>query len=100
VIKDVSYPVFCSIMRFLYTGDFEFGAEMEGQEHSIDHLHEFLRISDLYLIEEVKYDCEVRLKKMVCKTNVDLILSWAEMYNADLLKEYCIWYKSCKHKKI
>lgn len=29
-IKDISYPVFSSIMRYLYTGTFEFGAEMEG----------------------------------------------------------------------
>ncbi len=30
VIDDVTYPVFSSIMHFLYTGDFHFGAEMEG----------------------------------------------------------------------
>lgn len=64
-IKDVSYPVFASIMRFLYTGEFEFGADTEGQEHSIDHLHEFLRIADLYLIEEVKFECECRLRDVV-----------------------------------
>jgi len=40
---------------------------MEGQEHSIDHLHDFLRISDLYLIEEVKFECECRLKNMINK---------------------------------
>jgi len=99
IISDVSYPVFSSIMRFLYTGVFEFGAESEGQETSIDHLHEFLRISDLYLIEEVKFECECRLKNMVDKQSVDLILSWAELYNADNLKDYCVWYKGCKHKK-
>ena len=30
VLDDVSYPVFSSIMHFLYTGDFHFGADMEG----------------------------------------------------------------------
>jgi len=38
VLEDVTYPIFSSIMQFLYTGVFEFGAEMEGQEHSLDHL--------------------------------------------------------------
>jgi N-acetylneuraminic acid mutarotase len=54
VIDDVSFPIFSSIMHFLYTGEFEFGAEMEGQEHSLDHLHEFLRFSDRYMLSEVK----------------------------------------------
>ena len=54
VIEDVSYPIFSSIMHFLYTGEFEFGAEMEGQEHSLEHLLEFLRLSDRFMLNEVK----------------------------------------------
>lgn len=29
-IKNISYPVFSSIMTYLYTGDFHFGADTEG----------------------------------------------------------------------
>ena len=29
-IKNISYPVFSSIMHYLYTGDFHFGADTEG----------------------------------------------------------------------
>lgn len=54
-IKDISYPVFSSIMQYLYTGVFQFGAESEGQENSLECLHEFLRVSDQYLLEDVKY---------------------------------------------
>ena len=54
VIEDISYPIFYSIMHFLYTGDFEFGAEMEGQEHSLDQLHEFLRFADRFMLTDIK----------------------------------------------
>lgn len=70
VIDDVSYPIFSSIMHFLYTGKFQFGAEMEGQETSLDHLHEFLRVSDKYVLEDVKIECEIRLKNSVNDANV------------------------------
>lgn len=63
IVDDVSYPIFSSIMHFLYTGEFEFGAEMEGQEHSLEHLLDFLRLSDLYLLDEVKMYCEKRLSE-------------------------------------
>lgn len=94
VIEDVSYPIFSSIMNFLYTGEFQFGAEMEGQEHSVDHLHEFLRVSDKYMLEDVKLECEIRLKDYV--GTQPRIQEWAEMYNADNLKAYCEWYQTTK----
>ena len=52
-IKNISYPVFSSIMHFLYTGDFHFGADTEGQEVSLDYLFEFLRVADEYILEDV-----------------------------------------------
>ena len=52
-IQNVSYPVFSSIITFLYTGDFHFGADTEGQEHSLDSLLEFLRVADEYILEDV-----------------------------------------------
>ena len=58
VVQNVSYPVFSSIMHYLYTGDFHFGADTEGQEVSLEYLLEFLRVSDEYLLEDVKLKCE------------------------------------------
>ena len=53
-ITNISYPVFSSIMQYLYTGDFHFGADLEGQEHSLEYLFEFLRVSDEYILEDVR----------------------------------------------
>jgi len=41
-------------MGYLYTGDFHFGADTEGQELSSDYLFEFLRVADEYILEDVK----------------------------------------------
>jgi hypothetical protein len=54
-INNISYPVFSSIMHYLYTGDFHFGADTEGQELSLDYLFEFLRVADEYILEDVSY---------------------------------------------
>ena len=54
IITNISYPVFSSIMHYLYTGDFHFGADTEGQELSLDYLFEFLRVSDEYILEDVR----------------------------------------------
>jgi len=88
VIEDVSYPIFSSIMHFLYTGEFEFGAEMEGQEHSLDHLHEFLRLSDCYMLTEVKLYCEKRLSEALNDENFDEIYGAADRYSAENLMAY------------
>lgn len=40
-------------MHYLYTGDFHFGADTEGQELSLDYVFEFLRVADEYILEDV-----------------------------------------------
>ena len=42
-------------MHYLYTGEFHFGADTEGQELSLDYLFEFLRVSDEYILEDVRF---------------------------------------------
>ncbi len=42
-------------MHYLYTGDFHFGADTEGQELSLDYLFEFLRVADEYILEDVTF---------------------------------------------
>ena len=58
VIENISYPVFAAIINYLYSGEFSFGAGTEGQEMTLDCLFEFLRVSDEYLLEDVKLKCE------------------------------------------
>jgi hypothetical protein len=43
-------------MHYLYTGDFHFGADTEGQELSLDYLFEFLRVADEYILEDVNFN--------------------------------------------
>lgn len=93
VIDDVSYSIFSSIMHFLYTGEFEFGAEMEGQEHSLEHLHEFLRFSDRFMLIEIKKYCEKRLSEILTYENYDEITAFADRYNAENLMAYCLWFR-------
>ena len=95
-IEDVSYPIFSSIMHFLYSGEFEFGAEMEGQEHSLEHLHEFLRFSDRFMLNEIKMYCEKRLSEILTSENFDEIFAYADRYNAENLLAYWNWFK---HKR-
>lgn len=51
-------------------------------------------MSDKYLLEDVKIECEIRLRDMTTFENLEKILDWAETYNADNLKDYCLWKKS------
>ena len=88
ILEDVSYPIFSSIMYFLYTGEFEFGAEMEGQEHSLEHLHEFLRFSDRFMLNEIKMHCEKRMSEILNHDNYDEIYAYADTYNAEDLMAY------------
>jgi len=41
-------------MHYLYTGEFHFGADTEGQEFSLDYVIEFLRVADEYILEDVR----------------------------------------------
>lgn len=50
-------------------------------------------MSDKYLLEDVKIECEIRLRDMTTYDNLEKILDWAETYNADNLKDYCLWKK-------
>ena len=93
VIENISYPVFSSIMHYLYTGDFHFGADTEGQELSLEYLFEFLRVADEYILEDVKIKCEDHLMQQLNVENFSLINGMSELYNAERLKEYCSWFQ-------
>lgn len=74
-IKNISYPVFSSIMHYLYTGDFHFGADTEGQELSLDYLFEFLRVADEYILEDVRFcNHDVNLGQNLLRKTLDRYL--------------------------
>jgi hypothetical protein len=92
-IDNMSYPVFSSIMNYLYSGEFCFGAETEGQETTLDCLFEFMRVADEYLLQDVKLKCENYLIDNLNQDNFQQVSEMAEMYNAERLIDYCNWYK-------
>ncbi len=52
------YTVMASVLKYLYTDEFDFGAGTEGQELlSLDGILEFLDVSNYFLIEKVKRYC-------------------------------------------
>lgn len=59
----------------------------------MEHLIEFLRVSDEYMLEEVKEESEKRLQENLSVENFDIIYECADTYNAENLKEYCKWFK-------
>ncbi len=50
------------------------------------------------MLEDVKIECEIRLRNMITDENLGNILTWAETYNADNLKDYCLWYRASKRE--
>lgn len=65
----------------------------------MDRLFEFLRVSDQYLLEDVKFECEKRLASLISKENVEELLALSETFNAENLKDYCVWYKNKKSRR-
>lgn len=45
--------MFAALCQYLYTGEFHFGADTEGQELSLESLLEFLAVSDEFMLDEV-----------------------------------------------
>jgi hypothetical protein len=90
-LSDVSYPVFYSILEYLYTGRVQFGGGTEGQPVSIDFLFEVLFAADRYLLEPVKAGAEQALRHRVTCTNILDIEEVALRTNATKLLHYCQW---------
>eukprot|EP00357_Protocruzia_adherens_P002441 CAMPEP_0115007148 /NCGR_PEP_ID=MMETSP0216-20121206/20972_1 /TAXON_ID=223996 /ORGANISM="Protocruzia adherens, Strain Boccale" /LENGTH=533 /DNA_ID=CAMNT_0002373965 /DNA_START=591 /DNA_END=2192 /DNA_ORIENTATION=- len=91
-ITHIRYPVFAAICNFLYTGNFEFGAGTEGQELSLEYLLEFLSVSDEFMLDSIKEQCEAHLVQYTTTENVHDMLDMAEKCNAPQLTAYCHWF--------
>ena len=92
-LKDISYPVFAAICQYLYTGEIQFGAETEGQELSLDYMLEFLAVSDEFILDEFKIQCQKNLIDMLSIENFEKISKLANKCNANSLIKYCDWYE-------
>ena len=63
---------------------------------AVDLLIDFLRVSDEYLLEELKNNCQAELIKLIDDYTFHTISEMGELYNADRIVDYCQWYKRRK----
>ena len=90
------YPVMASVLKYLYTDEFDFGAGTEGQELlSLDAILEFLDVSNYFMIEKIKRYCEMKLSKFTTPENLDRVETEAIRNDAGKLLDYCRWYRRC-----
>ena len=88
-ITHIDYKVFEQIMRYLYSGEFNF---LEEEEDNIDVIIDILRVADEEFLNDVKMKCEQRLIELCCEQNFVYIDHVSDLYNANRLKEFCLWY--------
>lgn len=117
-IDNISYPIFEQIMSYLYSGDFQLSQFIEDQiklkivkdkklsedglsstynsqfhvNMAVDLLIDFLRVSDEYLLEELKNNCQGELIKLIDEHTYHTISEMGELYNADRIVDYCQWF--------
>jgi BTB/POZ domain-containing protein 11 len=89
-IQNISYTVFGQIMHFLYTGDFVM--DQEGVASSLDKIIEVLGVADAEFLDDIKMLCEQRLISHLNTDNFSIMCHYADIYNANRLKEYCAWF--------
>lgn len=63
---------------------------------AVDLLIDFLRVSDEYLLEELKNNCQAELIKLIDEYTYHTISEMGELYNADRIVDYCQWFKRRK----
>ena len=56
---------------------------------AVDLLIDFLRVSDEYLLEELKNNCQAELIKLIDEYTYHTISEMGELYNADRIVDYC-----------
>lgn len=56
---------------------------------AVDLLIDFLRVSDEYLLEELKNNCQGELIKLIDEHTYHTISEMGELYNADRIVDYC-----------
>lgn len=64
------------MLRYMYTGEMELGAEVTG----------VLGLAERYQIEDLKFICERKLCNQIDKTNVGDMLYITDLYNCKILR--------------
>jgi len=82
LLKDISSDVFLSILHYLYTDTLP--------EQSQDHVIELLAISNLYLMYDLKFACEIEIAKALTFENVSEVFCHARLHNANKLQQECL----------
>jgi hypothetical protein len=77
------------ILKYLYTGDID---DMLCSDWCFSDFTQVLKISDEYLLEEVKDWAQVKLVKIIDVNNFYYIFYFAKKFCAEILIEYCCWY--------
>jgi hypothetical protein len=71
--------VFLAVLWYFYYGE----VELEDKDNNIEFLLKLLKFSDLYLLEEVKNQCEKSISELIhYSSDIELVRKEAEKYNA------------------
>lgn len=64
-IDEISYPIFSELMKYLYTGKFEALDIIQDKRDLLEVAIEFLRVSDVEVLDDVKITCELKLIELL-----------------------------------
>ena len=76
VINHIEYDIFHKICLYLYTGD---SCILDNCD--LSSILKILEVSDEFMLDEVKYECENRLVALMNKDNICLIYEKADLCN-------------------
>jgi len=86
-IPEISYPVFLSMLEFLYTENAKIL-----KENPIDKkiILELMCVADQYLLNDLKLQCELCLTNSINVENVCEMLELADIHRTSILRKQCI----------
>jgi hypothetical protein len=91
-LTDISYHTFMVLLRYMYTGELAFGINSTRLEATTDEILECLEGADLYMISDLKSECEYLLLDRVTIDNMKLLKQFAENYSLESLDKKVSWF--------
>jgi len=98
-ISGITYELFEEFITYIYTGILKL-KEFANQEDCVTHYIELVKIADRFMIDDIKKQCEVALVKYITHENASTLEETADLYKANQLKDYIMWYRSTQHSEI
>lgn len=92
VLTDITYQSFLVLLRYMYTGELSFSLISSSAETSTEEILECLEGSDLYMILELRSECEYLLLDRINLENMKLLKQFAENYNLQNLDQKVSWF--------